>query len=173
MPRCGVPVRVQRTERNTQNVNIFREPPRSVTSLFQMNKSNLEIIEALYEAFARRDVPTILNLVSPEIRITQSPALPWGGRYSGYSGLNNFFTSLVHHVDSVIHIERAVDAGENIVVVGRTKGFVRANGLHFDVSLAHVWKIRNGRITRLESYIENETMLAALNGRAAASVSAN
>ena len=136
-------------------------------------KSNLEIIETIYEAFARRDVPTLLNLISPEIRITQSTALPWGGRYSGYSGLNNFFTSLVNHVASVIHIERAVDAGESIVVTGRKKGFVRANGQHFDVSIAHVWRMRNGRVIRFESYIENDSMLEALNGRAARALSAN
>ena len=82
-----------------------------------MNKSNLEIIQALYEAFARRDVPAVLNLISPEICILQSNTFPWGGRYSGYDGLNHFFTSLVTHIDSVVHIERVVDAGDNIVIV--------------------------------------------------------
>jgi ketosteroid isomerase-like protein len=48
------------------------------------------------------------------------------------------------------------------VSIGRTQGTVRANGKRFDVPLAHVWQIKDGLIVRFTPYIDNPTMLAAL-----------
>ena len=127
-----------------------------------MKKNNRVIIEALYEAFARRFTTAVFFLISPEIKIAQSPALPWGGHYSGYEGLQKFFAALLGHVDSTVEIERMVDAGDHVVVIGRTKGVVRATGKPFDVPIAHVWKIQDGKPTAFNPYIENPLMLEAL-----------
>src|SRR5215471_14561121 len=112
-----------------------------------MKKSNRVIVEAVYEAFARRHAAAVLFLVSPGIQIAQSAALPWGGHYSGYEGLQKFFAALLGYVDSTVEIERIVDADEHVVVIGRTKGVARATGKRFDVPIAHVWRIQDGRLT--------------------------
>lgn len=127
-------------------------------------QTNRELIEAAYRAFAKRDIPTIISLISPEVVITQSTALPWGGQYSGYDGLQKFFGALLGHIDSNVEIERILDAGENAVVIGRTKGTVRANGNEFDIPIAHLWRIQNGKLIAFQPFVENSMMLDALKG---------
>ncbi len=127
-------------------------------------ESNRKTIESLYGAFARRDLKTILSLVSTDIVITQSTALPWGGHFSGHDGLQKALGALLQHVDSKVEIERMIDAGEDVVVIGRTKGIVRANGKSFDIPVAHVWRVQAGKLTAFYPYIENALMLEALRG---------
>ncbi len=61
-----------------------------------------------------------------------------------------------------MNIERLIDAGEHVVVLGYSRGHVRAKGNEFEVSVAHVWAMQNGRATRFEAYIDTPKMLAAL-----------
>src|SRR5262249_3935003 len=127
-----------------------------------MSQNNRKIIEYDYEAFAQQYRSTILALVSPDVVITQSAALPWGGHYSGYDGLQRFFATLLGHVDSKVEIHQMVDAGDHVVAIGRTKGTVRSTGKSFDVPIAHVWRIREGRVAGFNPFIENALMLEAL-----------
>jgi ketosteroid isomerase-like protein len=55
-----------------------------------------------------------------------------------------------------------VDAGDHVVAIGRTRGTVNATGKAFDVPVAHVWTVRDGLVRRVEYYIDDPTMLAAL-----------
>jgi ketosteroid isomerase-like protein len=134
-----------------------------------MNQSaspdNRKLVESLYAAFGRRDLAAIAALTSPDIMVTQSTSLPWGGHYTGFEGLQRFLTTLVQHVDSKLEIERLVDAGDHVVAVGWTVGSVRANGKPFKVPIAHVWKIRDGKLAAFSPYIENALMLEALRGQ--------
>lgn len=53
-----------------------------------------QIVESIYDAFNRGDIPHILNQVSPAAKWRQSPMLPWGGEYTGPDGAAEFFTRL-------------------------------------------------------------------------------
>ena len=37
------------------------------------------------------DLDAILEIVGPEIHVSQTDQLPWGGEYDGYEGLATFF----------------------------------------------------------------------------------
>jgi len=127
-----------------------------------MQRTNVDIVRQIYEAFRQRNEAEIYAFVSPEIKTTQSRALPWGGEYSGRDGLRRFLMALFQHVDSRVEIERYVDAGEHVVAVGHTIGTVRAGGRPFDVPVIHVWHFRDGQAIGFHPYIENAKMLAAL-----------
>jgi len=125
---------------------------------------DLEKIEELYNAQQKRDVRSILMLMSTDIEIFQSTELPWGGTYLGHDGVKEFLTALSDHIDSQVHVERMIDAEDKIAVVGRTVGKARKTKLEFDVPIVHVWTMREGQVVRFEPYIDNATMLAALGG---------
>jgi len=44
----------------------------------------------------------------------------------------------------------------------RTRGRALATGKRFDVPETHVWTIRDGKVTRFESYIDTKMMREAL-----------
>jgi ketosteroid isomerase-like protein len=103
-------------------------------------------------------------LMSPDIEIIQSTELPWGGSYLGHDGVKKFLATLADHIDSQVQVERMIDAGDKIAVVGRTVGKARKTKLEFDIPIVHIWTMGEGQVIRFEPYIDNATMLAALAG---------
>jgi hypothetical protein len=128
-----------------------------------MSQQNVELVQNIYTAFARRNIAEVLALISPDIEIVQSPELPWGGAFKGHAGLQEFLGALTTHLENkALPIERYLDAGDHVVAIGRTQGLVRANGKAFDVPLAHVWEMREGKAVRFRPFIDNPTMKAVM-----------
>lgn len=127
-----------------------------------MSQSNVEAIQALYRAFLKRELMTILSLVDPGIEIHQSEMVPWGGTYKGLAGLKEFFAKLLENVDSKVEFTEWIESGDSVVAIGRSRGTVIANGNTFDISIAHVWHLRDGKAVLFEPYIDTAAMLKAL-----------
>lgn len=125
-------------------------------------RGNVEIIKNVYAGFARRDIEAVLRLYAADVEVTQSPELPWGGRFVGHAGVREFFARLTGLVDSAVTLERFIDAGEHVVALGRTRGVIRASGAAFDVPLAHVYTLRDGVVVQVHNMIDVPPMLAAL-----------
>jgi ketosteroid isomerase-like protein len=133
-----------------------------------MPTSATETVQAIYEAFARRDVPRIFALFSREVEIVQSRELPWGGHYRGHAGARQFLTTLTTHLNSTIEIEHLVRAGDVVVAIGWTTGTVNATGTSYRVPIAHVWTIREGLVAHVHFCIDNPMMLEALAAKGGA-----
>jgi|SoiMetStandDraft_5_1073268.scaffolds.fasta_scaffold56171_2 ketosteroid isomerase-like protein len=132
-----------------------------------MSQEDVRAIRGLYEAFGRKDLPAMLAVLHPEVEFYQSTLLPWGGIYRGQEEAKRFFTTLVGYVDSRIDLDEIIDAGEHIVAVGHSRGRVKANDHAFEVAIAHVWTMRQGKALRFENYLDTPTMLRALYGERA------
>jgi ketosteroid isomerase-like protein len=127
-----------------------------------MDRKSVEIIAELYAALARRDLPAILELIDPEISVSQTELFPWGGEYHGFEGVQQFFSELFRHVDSQLAVEEFVDAGDKVIVIGWTRGYVRVTGATFAVRAVHVWTVKDGKGLRFEPNVDTPKMLEAL-----------
>ena len=119
-----------------------------------MPSRNHSIIHRLHEALQARDHSTLLRLFSPEIRITHSPGLPWGGLFKGHEGAKVFFERQANYVIAYMSIERILDAGDTIAVTGRMYGATRRTGRRFDVPIVYLWELEDGLATRLEIVVD-------------------
>jgi ketosteroid isomerase-like protein len=127
-----------------------------------MERQSVEIIAELYAALARRDLPAVLELTDPEISVWQTELLPWGGEYYGFEGVQQFFGELFRLIDSQLAVEEFVDAGDRVIVIGWTRGQVRATGATFNIRAVHVWTVKGGRAVRFEPSVDTPKMLEAL-----------
>ena len=127
-----------------------------------MGNKNEELVRDVYDAYARRDVAAALSHFSPEVGFVQTNQLPWGGEYQGIEGARASLGKLLANVDSRVEVEEIISAGDHVVVIGRTRGTVRASGAAFDVRAVHVWTVVDGSIRRFEAYIDTPAMLSAL-----------
>lgn len=125
-------------------------------------RPSIAVVRAVYDAFATKDIPRIVSQFSPDIELSQSTEVPWGGVYHGHDGALKFFGILTQTIKTVVTIERYIDAGDTIVAIGWTRGTVNATGANINVPIAHVWTIENGLATRVHFCIDNPTMLSAL-----------
>ena len=115
-----------------------------------MPSKNRVSLQQLYEAFEAREFSKFFALLSPDIRITQSPGVPWGGTFRGHDGVKVFLERMAAQVNSYVAIERILDAGDCMAVTGRTYGATRRSGRRFDVPVVHLWEFKDGLATRLE-----------------------
>ena len=122
----------------------------------------VDVVRGLYDALSRRDAAAILAAFHEAIEIYQSPLLPWGGSHRGIEGARAFFGKLRAHIDSRVSVERFIEAGDAVAVIGRTRGTALATGRPVDVPIAHVWTLADGRASRWEVYIDTPAMLEAL-----------
>jgi uncharacterized protein len=127
-----------------------------------MSSGNLTIINQLYEAFEKRDMPAFWSLLSPAINVVQCPEVPWGGSFDGFKGVEVFFGKVNVHLDSHVIIERILNGVDRIAVIGRTYGTVRTTGSPFDVPIMHLWAFKAGLAVRLEIVLDVPIMQAAL-----------
>jgi len=127
----------------------------------KMSRENVKIIQAVYDAFSRGDLQTVFSIFDPDIEFHQSQEVPWGGHYKGLTEVQEFLGKLRTAIESRVEPE-FVDAGDCVVAVGHSKGKVRATGREFNVRAVHVWTLKDGKVIRWESYIDNPKMLSAL-----------
>lgn len=127
-----------------------------------MSTEHEKLIRDVYDAYARRDLAAALSRFSPEIDFVQTDLLPWGGSYHGIEGAQASLGKLLAHVDSRVEVEEVITAGDQVVVIARTRGAARASGAAFDLRAVHVWTVVDGSIRRFEAYIDTPAMLAAL-----------
>jgi hypothetical protein len=123
---------------------------------------DLDVVAAIYEAMAAKDMGQLPELISPSIVIDQDPALPWGGHFEGHDGFGQFALLLTGTIDSAVTTTAMFEAGGEVFQMGRTRGTVIASGASFDVPEVHRWRIEDGKAVKADFAIDTKAMLAAL-----------
>ncbi len=124
------------------------------------SEENLNLVRDVYKS---ADISQIIPVLSPDFEIYQTELLPWGGHYQGLGGAQQFFAKLRGNVDSAVEIEEIFPIAEKVIVKGRTRGTVLRNENKFDISIVHIWTLRDGKLSKFEPFIDTPAMLEALN----------
>ncbi|MDP8927001.1 MAG: nuclear transport factor 2 family protein [Actinomycetota bacterium] len=113
--------------------------------------SSLETVQALYAAFACRDLEGVFELLDPAIEWITPPTLPWSrGSYHGRDGMAEYFASAGEMLEDVrLEPDELLSCGERVVALGLYHGRARSTGRDFAARFAHVWTVRDRRITSL------------------------
>src|SRR4051812_34279737 len=94
--------------------------------------SNVDIVRQGYASYASGDTATIFSLFDPDIEITQTLELPWGGHYKGPEEAKQFFGKIFANVQAMPTPESYISAGEAVAVIGRLRGHAKASGKPID-----------------------------------------
>jgi uncharacterized protein len=128
--------------------------------------TNAEIIESLYEAFAKGDVPTVLGLFDPRIEWNEAEGVRYADRnpYRGPMAVaEGVFGRIISEVDQFAAVtSKFTDGGDTVVVEGRYKGKVKATGAMLDAQFAHVYTLSGGKVVRFQQYTDTAQWTKAL-----------
>lgn len=127
-----------------------------------MTASPEEIVREGYTRYGQRDVAGVFELLTDQILITQTTELPWGDEFHGHDGARRLFGLLNQYTEATPEPLEYVAAGDDVAVIGRLKGSVRANGQAIDLAIVHVWTVPDGKITKFAAYIDTPGMLKQL-----------
>jgi ketosteroid isomerase-like protein len=125
--------------------------------------SDVDVVKAIYEALAAKDIERLIELIDPSFVLDQDPALPWGGHYEGHDGFGEFALLLTGNIDSAVTTIAMFEADGEVFQMGHTKGTVVASGAPFDVPEVHRWRIEAGKAVKADFAIDTNLMLEALS----------
>lgn len=132
--------------------------------------SNVRLVQDVYAAFGRGDVPTVLGAFDAKIEWREAegnPYMPSGKAWVGPDALlQNLFSRLGAEWDGfAVHPRDFHDAGDTVVVEGRYTGTYKLTGKVLDAQLCHVWKIRNGKVTSFQQFVDTAQLQNVMGPR--------
>ena len=131
-----------------------------------MSQENVEIVRRAYEAFAHADIAATLAALDPEIEWQTREDLPDAATHRGYEEVGAWIARwLESWQDFKLETEEFIDAGDYVVVPTRQSGAGSESGAYTEFHETHVWKLSDGRATRIVEYQTKAEALEAVGLR--------
>jgi uncharacterized protein len=127
---------------------------------------NVAVAKRSYEAFACGDMDAVLEGMDEAIEWQQAQGLPHGGIYLGLAAVRaNIFDPLDRDWWSEFSAEPSefLDAGDEVVVLGRYRGVAKETGKRLDVPFVHVWSFRAGKAWRFRQFLDTAGWVQSLS----------
>ncbi len=131
---------------------------------------NVETMQELYAAFGRGDIPTVLGAMDPNIEWREAESNPYEPSGEPWVGpdavLENLFVKLGTEWEGFsANPKEFHDAGDTVVVEGRYTGTYKATGKPLDAQVTHIWRLRDGKITSFQQYVDTANLQDVMGAR--------
>ena len=132
--------------------------------------SNVSVVRDIYAAFGRGEVPVVLGAFDAKIEWRQAEGNPYEPSGKAWVGpdavLQKLFMRLGAEWDGfVVHPKVFHDAGATVVVEARYTGTYKSSGKALDAQVCHVWKIRDGKVTSFQQYVDTAQLQSVMRSR--------
>jgi ketosteroid isomerase-like protein len=138
-----------------------------LTTLSFKNKkmTNLEIIKSTYEGkTSEENGKNLAKYVAQDISWTEAKGFPYAGTYIGLESVTkNVFSRLGSEwIDYKFTPEDYVASDDMVVAYGTYTGSYKVTGKSFAARVAHVWKLKAGKIIRFEQFVDSKPVNDAM-----------
>jgi len=127
--------------------------------------TNIEIVRSTYEGKTSEDNgKNLARFVAEDINWTEAKGFPYGGTYIGLENVKkNVFSRLGSEwIDYKFTPEDYVASGDKVVAYGTYTGTYKITGRPFSARVAHVWKLKDGKIQSFEQFVDSEMVNIAM-----------
>jgi ketosteroid isomerase-like protein len=120
-----------------------------------------EVVEELYRCFRQQDVERFTQLCSPSIIWQQNSGFPGEGTHQGPTAvLNKVYKAFnIEWKRWSFVIERMLDAGDDIVVLGYFSGSKRDSDERFTLAASHIYSFRDGKVIKFQQFTDEQKTL--------------
>lgn len=126
---------------------------------------NVQIVKSLYEAFAKGDVAAVLGAMDDKIQWMEAEGFIYaaGNPYIGPGAVaSGVFQRIMTDADNfAVTPSTFIGEGDTVVAQGRYTGRMRATGIAVNAQFAHVWRLRDGKITNFQQYTDTYQWMVA------------
>lgn len=122
-----------------------------------------QLVETLYAAFTRGDIPFILDHISPDCRwIAPGTGIPNAGQYAGPAGVAEFFQRLAASENVTrFEVKEYFTNGNSVIAIGKEACTSIATGKHAETDWAMLFRIENGKVTEWQSFYDTSAYMLA------------
>jgi ketosteroid isomerase-like protein len=130
----------------------------------------VSLVRAIYDAFARGDVPGMLGMLDPRVEwnVAEHATLWPGGPIYGPDQVAAQVLSRIPELfgDTFrIEVERLHGCGETVIMQGRYTATAQSTGRNLSVQVVHVWDIEGDKVVRWQQYTDTWAYAEATNIR--------
>lgn len=126
------------------------------------DQQNIQVIQNMYAAFARGDAQAILQSLTDDVEwANEGPkSIPYAGRWKGPAQVADFFKAIAGSTTGgKVTADEFLAQGDKVVATGRYSATVTASGASIDSPIAHIFTLRNGKVSKWVGY--SDTALIA------------
>ena len=117
-----------------------------------------DVVRALYEAFARGDVDTVLGSLDDTVQWKEAEGSPLahGNPYVGPQAVaEGVFQPLVQDLENfAVTPHSFVGDDSQVVALGRYTGSHKATQQPLNAQFAHHWRLRDGKVVAFQQYTD-------------------
>jgi ketosteroid isomerase-like protein len=118
---------------------------------------NIEIVKQVYEAFAKRNINAILNLLSPDVEWgePENPFNPAAGTRYGHDGFLEWI-NIGRESEEILALEprKFLADNDSVAVVGYTKCLAKSTGKIYETDFVHLVTLKDGKVIRFQEFFD-------------------
>ncbi|HZB46274.1 MAG TPA: nuclear transport factor 2 family protein [Pyrinomonadaceae bacterium] len=131
-----------------------------------MSQENVNVVRALYDAFASGNIPFIIAALDPQVEWWEAENFIYADRnpYVGPSAvLEGVFARIAGEWEGfAVSPEGILDAGDTAVGHGHYSGTYKANGGRVRAQFAHFFTFRDGKVVKFQQYTDTAQFARAV-----------
>jgi uncharacterized protein len=120
-------------------------------------EKNILIAKQIYSAFAERNIPAILNLLSADVIWGEptNPHNPAAGTRYGHAGFLEWL-NIGKQSEEIIDLQphKFLTDENTVAVVGYTKCLAKPTGKIYETEFVHVVTIKYGKVTQFQEFFD-------------------
>ena len=121
--------------------------------------SNVQTLQAAYAAMANNDPSLLFGAMAADIQWHEAQGNPLADRnpYIGPQSVGEgVFGRLLAAIDTFTAVpDRFIDAGDDVIVLGRYGGTMKHNGAKLDAEFCHVFRFEGDRIVSFHQFTDS------------------
>lgn len=122
-----------------------------------MINMNIEIVKHLYEAFAKKDIPAILEVLSEEVEWSEpeNPHNPAGGTRKGHAGFLEWL-NIGKEAEDILLLEpqRFLMDLDAVAVIGHMKCLAKPTGKEYESDFVHLIVMKDQKVIRFQEFFD-------------------
>jgi ketosteroid isomerase-like protein len=130
-----------------------------------MSRENVEAFERAIEAYNRRDIDAFLEPIDPEVELPgalQALLESEAKVYRGYEGVRQWVRDIDEALANIrLELPEIHDLGDRLVAIGRLSARGQASGAETESPFGCVLEWKNGKATRVVSFLDRKEALEA------------
>jgi len=128
--------------------------------------TNLDIIKSTYEGMtSEENGRNLAKYVAEDLSWTEAKGFPYAGTYVGLESVTkNVFSRLGNEwINYKFTPEGYVANEDTVVAFGTYTGTNKATGKYFEARVAHLWKLKDGKIISFEQFVDSQPVNNSMN----------
>ena len=128
-----------------------------------MSQADVEVVRVVFDAYLRGDEPAMLELVAPDVVVTQFPDQIDVHDYHGHEGLRQVMADWIGTwADWSIELRDAREADGLVLATAFQRGRGRGSGVPMQSEVAFLFTLRAGAIVRWQMFRSEREALEAV-----------